>query len=74
MLTRIPGISSSGWCLLKTQRDFASSYRSADDNDRLVVRTNPFKLHRLEHGPSQDVETSRSELLNMFRTMVTMRR
>ena len=74
MLRRSRGIASSGSCLLKLQRKIASSRNSADAADRLVVRTNPFKLHRLEQGPSQDVETSRSELLHMFSTMVTMRR
>jgi hypothetical protein len=52
----------------------ASSHTCRDDDPKICVKTSPFLLHRLEDGPSQDVETSRGELLRMFKTMVTMRR
>ena len=30
---------------------------------------NPYKLHRLEEGPEREVETTKGELLQMFRSM-----
>ncbi len=73
-LLRCRNLACTGHCLKVAQRPYASSQASEGDDPRISVHTNPFKLHRLEKGPSQEVETSRSELLNMFRTMVTMRR
>ena len=73
-LLRLRSLSCTGPCLKAAQRALASSQAGAADDPHIVVHTNPYKLHRLDKGPSREVETSRSELLNMFRTMVTMRR
>ena len=37
-------------------------------------QVNPYKLHRLDEGPETEVETSKSELLDMFRSMYTVSR
>ncbi len=35
----------------------------------LSMQVNPYKLHRLEEGPEREVETTKGELLQMFRSM-----
>ena len=35
----------------------------------LPMQVNPYKLHRLEEGPEREVETTKGELLQMFRSM-----
>ena len=35
-------------------------------------QVNPYKLHRLDEGPEREVETSKTELLEMFRSMYTV--
>jgi hypothetical protein len=36
-------------------------------------QVNPYKLHRLDEAPETEVATSKSELLDMFRSMYTVR-
>ena len=38
----------------------------------MAVQVNEYKLHRLEEGPEREVETSKGELLQMFRCMYTV--
>ena len=35
----------------------------------MSLQVNPYKLHRLEEGPEREVETTKGELLQMFRSM-----
>ena len=35
----------------------------------LPMQVNPYKLHRLEEGPEREVETTKGELLQMFKSM-----
>lgn len=44
-----------------------------DEGKRVTVDVHPFKGHRVEPPPTQ-VETSREELMGMFRLMNVMRR
>ena len=54
---------------------FTASCDKIEDNDpKITVTVNNFQLHRLEHGPSEVVQTSKSELFRLFKMMVTMRR
>ncbi|CAK0786806.1 hypothetical protein CVIRNUC_010020 [Coccomyxa viridis] len=57
-------------------RTFAALPQEANDHEeeKIKVTVNPYKLHRLDKGPETEVETSKSELLQMFRSMYTMRR
>lgn len=47
------------------QRCFSAEPAPADSNDNITVKVNPFKGHRIE-PPSQDVQTNKKELLEMF--------
>jgi hypothetical protein len=68
------------WLFLRNARLLARSFSAApqaaeeDDDHRITVTVNPYKLHRLDEGPGREVETSKKELMDMFRTMYTMRR
>ncbi|KAK9903407.1 hypothetical protein WJX75_004838 [Coccomyxa subellipsoidea] len=53
---------------------FSAIPEAVENDETVTVTVNPYKLHRLEEGPSTEVETSKSELLGMFKTMYTMRR
>lgn len=57
-----------------SKRLFSAIAEPVENDESVTVTVNPYKLHRLEEGPSTEVETSKSELLGMFKTMYTMRR
>ncbi|VDM95315.1 unnamed protein product [Thelazia callipaeda] len=50
----------------------ASSIRLASNEAHF--QTKPYKLHRLESGPSQNVTVTREDALNYYRKMTTIRR
>ena len=46
-------------------RTFSAEPAPVEENDSITVTVNPFKGHKLD-PPSQDVQTNKQELLNMF--------
>lgn len=74
LLKRLPGQLSAVTRCSGSIRSFSAIPEAVENDETVTVTVNPYKLHRLEEGPSTEVETSKSELLGMFKTMYTMRR
>lgn len=74
LLKRLPAQLSAVARCSGSIRSISAIPEAVENDETVTVTVNPYKLHRLEEGPSTEVETSKSELLGMFKTMYTMRR
>jgi len=63
---------------LKITGDFAAqssnSLRALSTKAAVTFQTKPYKLHRMDEGPSTDVTVTRDEALSYYREMTMVRR
>ena len=52
----------------------AQAEQALDEDQSVTVSVTPFKAHRIDDPPGTEVETSKKELLQMFKDMYRMRR
>lgn len=74
LLKRLPSQLSAAVRYSESYRCFSALPEAVDNDETVTITVNPYKLHRLEEGPTTEVQTSKSEPLGIFKTMYTMRR